>query len=175
MTGILAVFTTFLLYVLTHWSICRFARPRSHSRTINVLWACFLPIYPLIFLALANRSAALAVDVHTVSGAFNLLNGLLLDCLLLVGYTYFFFLIERGISLRLILEVARSPQGKLTIEDIKKIYTYDYILEKRLGQMLKMGYMVKEGDYICNTEKGSKLAKTNKLVRKILRLKQVMP
>jgi len=93
------------------------------------------------------------------------LNGLLLNGLLLVGHTYFFFLIERG----------RSPRGKMTIPEIQQVYSYDYILDKRLGQMFKMGYATQAGPHIRNTAKGRKLAAANRLVRKILRVEQMMP
>jgi|GEM_PF-3170951 len=175
MTGIMAVLTSFTLYVLSHWAICRWGNWRPHSRAINVLWLCFVPVYGLMFY-LWNRSvSSLSVDLHSPDGIVNVLNGLLLDVLLLMGYTYFFFLIERGLSLRVMIEIGRSPQAKLTIPEIQQVYPYDYILEKRLGQMFKMGYAVEENGVIRNTEKGHKLAAANRCVRKILRLEQMMP
>jgi hypothetical protein len=175
MTGIVAVLCTFTLYVLTHWAICRWRHWRSHSRAINVLWLCFLPMYGLMFYLWSSCLSSLAVDLQRPSGIVNLFNGLLLNFLLLLGYTYFFFLVERGLSLRVMIEIGQSSRGKLTIAEIQQIYTYDYILEKRLGQMFKMGYAVEEGGVIRNTQKGSKLVAANRLVRKVLRLEQMMP
>ena len=175
MTGITTVLITFTLYVLTHWAICRWGNWRPHARAINVLWLCFLPIYGLLFRLLSTHCARLAVDFTQLAGVVNLLNGLLLNGLLLVGYTYFFFLIERGFSLRIMIELGRSPRGKMTIPDIQQVYSYDYILDKRLGQMFKMGYAAQDGPHIRNTDKGRKLAAANRLVRKILRVEQMMP
>ena len=175
MTGIVAVLSSFTLYVLTHWVICRWGHWRPHSRAINLLWLCFLPMYGLMFHLWSNYVSLLAVDLHRPSGVVNLLNGLLLNFLLLIGYTYFFFLIERGLSLRVMIEIGRSPSGKLTVPEIQQVYTYDYILDKRLGQMFKMGYAFEVGGVIRNTEKGRKLVATNRLVHKILRLEQMMP
>jgi len=175
MTGIVAVLSSFTLYVLTHWAICRWGHWRPHSRAINLLWLYFLPVYGLAFYLWSQCCSTLAVNLHTPSGIVNLLNGLVLNFLLLIGYTYFFFLVERGLSLRVMIEIGRSPRGKLTIPEIQQIYTYDYILEKRLGQMFKMGYAVEENGVIRNTEKGRKLVAANRLVRRILRLEQMMP
>jgi hypothetical protein len=175
MTGITAVLISFTLYVLTHWAICRWGNWRPHSRAVNVLWLLFLPVYGLIFYWLATRCPGLSADVTTPLGLVDLLNGLVLDVLLLLGYTYFFFLIERGLSLRVMIEIGRSPNGKMTIPDIQRVYPYDYIIDKRVGQMAKMGYAKIEGDVICGTPKSAKLAAANKLVRKILRVEQVMP
>ena len=175
MTGIVTVLITFTVYVLIHWAICRLGNWRPHARAINVLWLCFLPVYGLIFYRLSTHFAIFAVDFKCLAGLANLFNGLLLNVLLLVGYTYFFFLIERGLSLRVIIEIGRSPRGKMTIPEIQQVYSYDYILDKRLGQMFKMGYATQDGQHIRNTDKGRKLAAANRLVRKILRLEQMMP
>jgi hypothetical protein len=175
MTGIAAVLITFTAYVLTHWTICRTTKWRPYARVINLLWFCFLPVYLLSFYLLASRSTALAVDFRTPLGLIDFGNGLLLNFLLLMGYTYFFFLMERGLSLRLMIEIKRSPQGKLTIPELQQIYTYDYILDKRLGQMERMGYARIANGVISGTSKSARLAASNKIVRKILRIEQVMP
>ena len=175
MTGIAAVLITFSLYVLTHWVVCRTTRRWSHSWVINLIWLGFLPMYLLLLWALSHSCTALAVDFTTPNGVADLLNGLLWDVLLLLGYTYFFWLIERGLSLRVMIEIGRSPRRQLTIPEIQQIYTYDYIIKKRLNLMYKMGYAIEQDGRIRNTEKGRKLANANRLVRKIIRLKQVTP
>ena len=110
MTGIVAVLISFTLYVLTHWAICRWGYWRPYSRAINVLWICFVPVYGTMFYLLSHSCRPLAVDLTVPLGWINLLNGLLLDVLLLFGYTYFFFLVERGLSLRVMIEIGRAPQ-----------------------------------------------------------------
>jgi len=175
MAGIVSVLISFTLYVLTHWAVCRLARWRPHSRVINLLWLCFLPVYFLLFYVVARFCPPLAVSITSPLGLVDLVNGLCLNFLLLLGYTYFFFLVERGFSLRLMIEIYRSPRGKLTIPELQEIYPYDYVLDKRLGQMEKMGYATIEEGVLCGTAKGAKLAAANKLVRKVLRLEQVMP
>src|ERR1041384_5413050 len=105
MTGILAVLGTFTSYVLTHWVICRMTTWRPYARVINLLWLCFLPVYGLVYFVLGGK-------VKTPLGVVDLLNGLLLDVLLLLGYTYFFFLMERGLSLRVMIEIGRSPRSE---------------------------------------------------------------
>src|SRR6266481_4978523 len=115
MTGIVAVLISFTLYVSAHWVVCRWGDWRPHSRAINVLWICFVPVYGAMFYLLSHACHPLAVDLTVPLGWVNLLNGLILDALLLFGYTYFFFLVERGLSLRVMIEIGRSPQGKMTI------------------------------------------------------------
>lgn len=166
---------SFTLFVLTHWAICRHLQWRPLSPVLNATWLCFVPIYAIVFFLLSQRVPALAVELRSVDGAAVFLNGLILNAFFLVGYTVFFFLIERGLSLRVMIEIHRSPKRKMTIEEIKRVYTYDYILEKRLGQMLKMGYAIRKDGYICSTARAARLIAANRLVRKIFRIQQVMP
>jgi hypothetical protein len=175
MTGIVAVVLSFSLFVLTHWAICRYLRWRPLSKMLNVTWLCFAPVYIIMFFVLSHNVSALAVDLRTVDGVATFLNGMLFNVFFLLNYTVFFFLIERGLSLRIMIEIHRSDKGRMTIEEIKEVYTYDYILEKRLGQMLTMGYAVREDGYIRNTERAARLIRANRLVRKIFLIEQVMP
>jgi hypothetical protein len=175
MAGIVAVILSFSLFVLTHWAICRYLQWRPLSRVLNVTWLCFVPVYGVILYLLSRNVGSLAVDLKSIDGVAVLLNGMLLNVFLLIGYTPFFFLIERGLSLRVMIEIYRSPNGRMTIDEIKQVYAYDYILDKRLGQMLKMGYAVRKDDYICSTDRAARLIAANRLVRKIFRIEQVMP
>ena len=172
MTGILAVFVSFTGYVLTHGALCRLRVWRRPSRLLNGLWLAFLPVYVICFLGLSRGSAVFTVNLRTANGVINVLNGLLIDVLLLIGYTAFFFLIERGLSLRVTIEINRATQRKMTLNDIARVYTYDYILHKRLGQMLEMGYWRKDGDYFTSTEKGRRFTAANQLVWRALRIGQ---
>jgi hypothetical protein len=170
MTGMLAAFSSFTIYVLTHWVAC-WVRPwRRPSRLLNLLWLAFLPIYVAVFLVLSHNCPWLAVDLRSGSGVVNLLNGVLIQVLLLIGYTAFFFLLERGLSLRVTIEISRAPQGRMKLAEIMRAYTYDYILEKRIGQMLAMDYWRKDGDNFVSTDKGRRFATANKLVWKLLRI-----
>jgi hypothetical protein len=170
MTGMVAAFSSFALYVLTHWATCR-ARSWPHpSRLLNLLWLAFLPFYVMSFLVLSHKYPQFAVDLRTANGVINLLNGLLIQVLLLIGYTAFFFLIERGLSLRVTIEVSRAPDGRMKLAEIMRVYSYDYILEKRLGQMLTMGFWRKDGEVFVSTPKGRCFAAVNKLVWKLLRI-----
>jgi hypothetical protein len=170
MTGMLAAFGSFTIYVLTHWVAC-WARPwRRPSRLLNLLWLAFLPVYAAVFLVLSRNCPRLAADLRTANGIINLLNGLLIQLLLLIGYTAFFFLLERGLSLRVTIEISRAPQGRMKLAEIMRAYTYDYILEKRIRQMLAMDYWRKDGDSFVSTDKGRRFAAANKLVWKLLRI-----
>ncbi|MEI6083869.1 MAG: hypothetical protein WCS70_06165 [Verrucomicrobiota bacterium] len=159
MAGIFAAFTSFSVFVVVHWAILHWLRWRPLSRVLNGLWLANLGLYAWLFWWWANDT-----------GIVNLLNGLLLQVFLLIGYTAFFFLVERGLSLRVLIEISRTPDGRMTLEEIKHAYPYDYILEKRIGQMVRMGYWVEQDGYFRSTEKGRRFTALHRQVWKILRI-----
>src|ERR1700693_4363899 len=106
MTGMLAAFGSFAVYVLAHWAACHLRSWPRPSRLLNLLWLAFLPVYLAGFLVLSHHCPRLAVDLRTANGVIDLLNGLLIEVLLLIGYTAFFFLLERGLSLRVTIELS---------------------------------------------------------------------
>jgi hypothetical protein len=163
MAGIAATFISFTVFVLTHWGVCHCLKWRPLARVLNGLWLLNLVLYAALFYGLAN-------EVWTRAGLVNFLNGLLLQVFLLIGYTAFFFLIERGLSLRILIEISRAPGGRLTLEEIKTRYSYDYILEKRVGQMLQMGYWELKDGYYYSTAKGRRFAKVHQFVWSLLRI-----
>ena len=78
MMGISAVLSTFTLYVLTHCAVCRWGDWRPHGRAINILWLCFLPVFGVLFFVFGGT-------LNAPLGVVDLLNGLLLDVLLLLA------------------------------------------------------------------------------------------
>lgn len=163
MAGIAATFISFIVFVLTHWAVCHWLKWRPLARVLNGLWLLNLALYAVLFYGLAS-------ELWTWAGLVNFLNGVLLQILLLIGYTAFFFLIERGLSLRVLIEISRAPDGRLTLEEIKTRYSYNYILDKRLGQMLQMGYWEMKDGYYYSTTKGRRFAKAHRFVWKLLRI-----
>ena len=170
MTGMLTAFGSFAIYVLTHWAACWTRSWPQPSRLLYLLWLAFLPAYLAGFLALSHNYPWFAVDLRTANGVINLLNGLLIEVLLLIGYAAFFFLLERGLSLRVTIEISRAHQGGMKLAEIMRVYSYDYILGKRVGQMLAMGYWRKDGEDFVSTVKGRRFADANRFVWKLLRI-----
>ncbi len=163
MAGILAAFTSFGVFVVVHWAVLHWLRWRPLSRVLNGLWLANLGLYAVLVWRWAP-------DVRTLAGIVNLLNGLLLQVFLLIGYAAFFFLVERGLSLRVLIEISRATGGRMTLDEIKRAYPYDYILEKRIGQMVRMGYWVEQDGRFQSTEKGRRFAALHRRVWKILRI-----
>ena len=71
---------------------------------------------------------------------------------------YFFiqlyYQIERGVSMRTLVEVENSPQQQLSMEALKKVYPYDFILTRRLELAVEMNLLGSDGKCFWLTQKG---------------------
>ena len=111
-------------------------------------------------------------SVYTAAGwAVDLLNGVLVYAFLCMGYTMFYFLIDRGFSGRIMIEIEGSPYRRLYPKEIAARYSLEMVLQRRLNEMLEIGrIMVLTGGRYCNTKKGRQSATLFGFVKKFLQL-----
>jgi len=105
-----------------------------------------------------------------LSKVFNFFLGLFIYLLLFFGYCQFYFIIDRSISVRIMIELEKSEKKKLDFEEIKKVYNPDYIFLRRLKHMIDSRYITKEGDAYRNTKKGKFVAMLFKFLKEYLNL-----
>jgi hypothetical protein len=174
-------FACFLLFLFLHVVIFRIWSPGERFRAITrVFYACFalyfvayylIPHGFLEVLPLEPGSEGLtSAQFYRISNAINFVAGLMLYVFLWLGYCQFYFIVDRSISVRVMIELENSPAKKLTYDEIKACYTFDYILTRRLGHMVDGGYLRKEGDYYVNTGKGRAEGRAFRFLKDYLRL-----
>lgn len=89
---------------------------------------------------------------------------------LFLGYCQFYFIVDRSISVRVMIELENSPAKKLSYDEIKKVYNFDEILSRRLQHMLDSKYIVENSGYYINTKKGRFEAEVLKFLKEFLNL-----
>ena len=163
--GILIAFFCFILLMNIHFIIFRKWKIEKRFRAMGIIFASLLPVYTLIFL--------LTPDFFTTSASFtivNFLNGMLLYLLLFFGYGHFYFLVDRSISARIMVELESSKEKQLTREQIEEVYSPDYLLSHRLGQMVDGKYVTLIAGYYKNTRKGRCQGRILKLLKEYWQL-----
>ncbi|MEW6544248.1 MAG: hypothetical protein AB1411_11625 [Nitrospirota bacterium] len=109
--------------------------------------------------------------VYTTAGwAIDLLNALIVFVFLFVGYSMFYFLVDRGFSGRIMIEIERAPNRLLSLSEISALYTPEAILRRRLQEMLDIGRIVEKNGRYCNTAKGRSAAALFAFVKRFLQL-----
>ena len=82
--------------------------------------------------------------------------GLLLYGAFFLGYLEFYFTADRSITVRMLREIRKSPEGALTIGQFKVLFdTEEQIFRRRFREMTQSGYLRPDGDRYRLTSKGA--------------------
>lgn len=171
----------FIVFLILHVIIFRkFELEERFKALVNIFYS-LIPLYALLYILipydLVSVVPAEPVKPHLplwlielLSGVFNFLAGLMFYVFLFLGYCQFYFIVDRSISVRVMIELENSPEKKLSFDEIKKIYDFNEILSRRLGHMADSKYIVQNSGYYTNTKKGRLEAKTFKFLKDFLNL-----
>ena len=176
--GFVIGFSCFILFLFFHMVI--FHRRRIEYRFVALLkiFCSLLPVYILLYLIIPTESLILMPAdpritpgaVIGVAKAFNFLLGILIYLLLFFGYCQFYFIIDRSVSVRVMIELERSQDKRLTFEEIKQRYSPDYMLSRRLKHMMDSKYIREDAGFYKNTAFGQTMAKFFKFLKEFLRI-----
>ncbi len=150
----------FFLFLIVQFLLLHFKRPQHRWRAISYLAYLFLGVFSLLFLGLdlpnwlnvLNLSSSWARIIVFV-------NALIIYVLLFFSYGHFYFLVDRGISARILAELEESPGGSLSRDQIEQKYNPRDLQKRRLDDMLYGGYVVEENGVYRSTRKGKALGK----------------
>lgn len=143
-------------------------------KAFGSMLACFVPTVPLYALLYWTSPADLGFLPSQFIGAgwrLGLANGLAVQVLLFLTAGLFYSHADRSITVRLLIELARAPQQRLTLEEMQATCGVEVLMQERLDIMLANGFLVARGDRFVLTPKGWIGGSVGLVARKILRLK----
>lgn len=176
--GILLGFFCFILFLILHVAIFHWLNIRRRFLILSTIFSSLIPVYAFLFFALPPKFLSIMTlrpEIETPlttfsSLAFNFCLGLGLYTFLWFGYCQFYFIVDRSISVRFMVEIESAPNKALDFKELKKIYSPDNVYRHRLEQMIETRYLIfKDGKYV-NTRKGRILAIVFKFLKKFLQL-----
>ena len=145
----------FILFFITQALWLHWRKPGNRWRAVTRFFWFFLGVYTLVFWMLPFPNWFHLLNPASIFAKwFVWANGAALYILVFLGYAQFYFLIDRSVSARIMVEIEQSPHKRLRIEEIHEYYDPKGMQTRRLRDMLYGGYVVKEGDYYKNTKKG---------------------
>ena len=69
---------------------------------------------------------------------------------LLMVYLHLYVGIERSVSIRILGELVQADDNRLTMENLHKIYPYDYMIRHRIDLMHKTNWLIENnGKFTC--------------------------
>ncbi len=163
--GIVIAFFCFILFLLIHAVIFHNWKVKKRFQAIIIIFYSLFLVYTLIYFL--TPSFLTYADSSVIAG---FVNGVVIYVFLFFGYCQFYFIIDRSISVRVMIELENSPEKQLTAEEIKKVYSLDSLLTRRLGQMVGTNYIVESSGFYKNTRKGRYEARFFKFLKDFMQL-----
>lgn len=176
--GFVIGFLCFLLFLFLHVIIFHSRKIKYRFRTIVRIFYSLLPLYIFFYILIpADALVIMPADPRVTPGAviglskiFNFLIGVFVYLFLFFGYCQFYFIVDRSISVRIMIELEKSVNKQLTFDQIKEIYNPEDLLLRRLGHMLDSKYIIPNSNYYKNTNKGHCIARIMNFLKEYLRL-----
>ena len=176
--GVVIGFFCFIVFLLLHIVIFHNRKIGQRFVTLVAIFCSLLPVYIFLYILIpVEAMLILRADLSEAPGSviglskvFNFLIGILFYLFLFFGYCQFYFIIDRSISVKMMIELEKSGDKKLTLEQIKKVYSPDYILLRRLEHMIDSRYIVEDSGSYRNFPKGRIIARFFQFLKDYLQL-----
>jgi hypothetical protein len=176
--GFVLGFFCFILFLFLHVVIFHTREIRHRFLSLAGIFSSLLPVYILLYILVPTEAMLIMpADPRVTPGvvigiarAFNFILGILIYLLLFFGYCQFYFIIDRSISVRIMIELEKSEDKKLTLEQIKNVYSPDYLLLRRLGHMIRSKYIIEDSGFYRNLGKGRIVARVFAFLKGYLRI-----
>jgi len=121
-----------------------------HLRSLLLIWMAVIPLFIFVFFSKASSQV-----ITQEKESFDFVYGLIFFGILFFLYLAFYYVVDRSVSSRIMIEIGNSKDKKLKIEDIKKVYDADSKYKNELKGMIEGGFAKEEGGYYSNTAKGA--------------------
>ncbi len=160
--------TTWLIVQAT---VFHLVAPRKAFASMLASFAPTLPLYLLLYLVTPADLGFLPSAFVGADWRLGLVNGLVLQVLLFLTAGLFYSHADRSITVRLLIELARAPQQRLTLAQMQAVCGVEVLMADRLEIMLANRFLIARGDRFVLTPKGWIGGSIGLAARKILRMK----
>lgn len=162
--------------LITTWLIVQAAvfhlvAPRKAFASMLASFAPTLPLYLVLYLVTPADLGFLPSAFVGADWRLGLVNGLALQVLLFLTAGLFYSHADRSITVRLLIELARAPQQRLTLAQMQAVCGVEVLMADRLEIMLANRFLSTQGDRFVLTPKGWVGGSIGLAARKILRMK----
>ncbi len=159
----------FLIFLALHIFTFHSVKVKRRFRTMVYLALIMVVVDIFLFFLLPDNLGEGFVKEDLLKYIY-LGNALFLYFYIFYFYLHFIIVIDRSISVRILLEISSSPQRSLTLDEIKKRYDLKDKFKRELKDLVFLGRVEKKGEAFANTFKGRMHAYIVRGVRKYLNL-----
>jgi len=159
------------IWVVVQGVVFHVAAPRKAFSSMVASFAPTVPIYLLLYAVAPADLGLLPPGFVGADWRLGLGNGLLVHVLLFLTAGLFYSHADRSITIRLLIELARAPQQRLTLAEMQSRCGVEVLMQDRLDIMLQNGFLTESGDRFVLTRKGWVGGSVGRVARRLLRIK----
>jgi hypothetical protein len=156
-------FACFIFFVAFHVLILHFLPVKRRFTVMLSLMALSCGLYAAVFLSLP-------VAGDNDKRTFELLTGIFLYVTSFFFYYQVLLLIDRSVSLRMMIEVRKAGESGLTADQIKSRYSFDEKFREEVKDMLLLSWVKEENGSIRNCRRASIQARVFGFLKSYLNL-----
>lgn len=179
MRGVLILITVSFICILIHLVLARL-RLIKVQRELPIkkliyqwklllgIWIGILSVVSILYILYASNTLYFHVGESGI--VFNFIYGIVFFGMLFFLYLTVYYVVDRSVSSRIMIEIESSQLKRLKFEDLRRIYDVDAKYLSELKGMLQGGFVrVLRGSY-SNTIKGAIVAKIAGTYKKLFML-----
>ena len=157
----------FFIFLISHALFFYVRKPKEPWKAVLRLAKLFFLAYTILFFGIPFPNWFSLVGDSTAARIAAYINGAILYIFLFFSYAQVYFLFDRGISARILVELLDAG-GAMKHEELRKRYDPFVLQDRRFADMLYGGHIKEHnGEYILSA-KGRLLAKVFRWGKKIL-------
>jgi hypothetical protein len=149
-------------------------RLRAPEKAFASMVSWFAPM-PVAYVALHRFTPAdlgiLPERFVGRSAALSLLNGLAVLILLFLTGVLFYYHADRSITVRLLIEMARAPQQRMSLDEMQAVCGVEVLMHDRLHTMAMNGFLVERDGVYHAAPKGRLGGLAGAIARRVLAMK----
>ncbi|MEK7173639.1 MAG: hypothetical protein AAB710_00995 [Patescibacteria group bacterium] len=158
---------TFFIFLISHGLFFYIQKPKEPWKAVSRLAKLFFVLYTILFFVLPFPNWFSLVGDSSAARIAAYINGAVLYIFLFFSYAQVYFLFDRGISARILVELLEAGDA-MKRDELRKRYDPNALQDRRLADMVYGGHVQEQnGSYRLST-KGRFLAKAFRWGKKIL-------
>jgi hypothetical protein len=171
--GLVLSLALIIAWALVQGAIFHVASPRQVFRSMLASFAPTVAIYLLLYHVTPADLGILPPGFVGVDWRLGLANGLIVLVLLFLTAGLFYSHADRSITVRLLIELARAPEQRLTLGEMQARCGVEVLMEDRLDIMVKNGFLTTHDGRLVLTAKGWVGGSVGALARRLLRVRAI--
>lgn len=181
MSGILTAFITSTACILVYIAFFCLRRKTPqfesgvrkliyHGKAMGFIWLVMSPVFFLVLSRFNMTGLYLLSSETSAADIAAVIHGVIVLSICFFFYMAAYYLVDRSVSSRMMIEIEKSPQKRLKFDQLKSNYDIDKKYRGELDGMLQGGFLYIDGKRYRCTWKGRMLVRIAVVIKKYLKL-----